>query len=105
MNPVNNIDISKLSQKETKDLVVALLGKIAAAYDTHEGMGRELFEAIARVKVTLTPEVVCLRQNPKTKKVEAYLTRRSLDDTAYPGQWHVPGSAIRPGEEIEDVFA
>ena len=100
----NNIDISKLSKEEIKNLTVLLLKKIAESYDPKKGMGVELFNAIAKLKVTMTPEAVCLRHNSQNDKIEIYLVLRSLTDTAYPGQWHLPGSAMRPGEEIDDVF-
>jgi len=100
----NNIDISKLSEQEIKNLAVLLLKKIAKRYDPKKGMGVELFNAIAKLKVTMTPEAVCLRHNSQNDKIEVYLILRSLADTAYPGQWHLPGSAMRPGEEIDDVF-
>lgn len=100
----NNIDISKLSSQEVKDLAVILLNKIALNYNPQKGLGTELFNAIARLKVTTTPEIVCFRKNVTTNALEVYLIERALSDTAYPGQWHIPGSALRPTEEIEDVF-
>ncbi len=100
----NNIDISKLSLQEVKDLTVVLLNKIALNYNPQKGLGTELFNAIARLKVTMTPEIVCFRKNVTTNILEVYLTSRALSDTAYPGQWHIPGSAMRSTEEIEDVF-
>ena len=51
----NNIDISKLSKEEIKNLTVLLLKKIAESYDPKKGMGVELFNAIAKLKVTMTP--------------------------------------------------
>ncbi len=95
------IDTTNLSQEEIKDLAVLLLSKVE---DPQKGIGKNLFNAIARLTVILTPEAACLRRNPQTNTVEVYLVRRAIDDTAYPGQWHIPGSAMRPGEEIEDVF-
>lgn len=71
---------------------------------TGTGLGRELFNAIARLTVVLTPEAACLRSDAKTGTVQIYLTQRAADDSAYPGQWHIPGSAMRSGEEIDDVF-
>ena len=100
----NNIDISKLSLQEVKDLVVVLLHKIALNYSSKKGLGTELFNAIACLKVTMTYEIVCFRKNTATNTLEVYLIKRDLSDTAYPGQWHIPGSAMRPTEEIEDVF-
>lgn len=98
------IDISGFSEDEVKSLAVFLLQKIAATYDPKKGMGRELFNAMVRLKVTITPEAACLRKDPESGNLQIYLIRRAPDDSAYPGQWHMPGSAIRPGEEIDDVF-
>lgn len=100
----NNIDISNLSLQEVKDFTVVLLNKIALNYNPQKGLGTELFNAIARLKITMTPEIVCFRKHVTTNALEVYLIRRALSDTAYPGQWHIPGSAMRPTEEIEDVF-
>ena len=100
----NNVDTSKLSEQGIKNFAVLLLKKIAESYDSKKGMGVELFNAIAKLKVTMTLEVVCVRRNAQNNKIEIYLIPRSLTDTAYPGQWHIPGSVMRPGEEIDDVF-
>ncbi len=89
--------------EKDKKLAAALLVKISKTYSHQEGMGRELFNAIAKLKVILTPEVVCLRNNQQGA-MEVYLIKRAEDDSAYPGQWHIPGSAMRFGEELEDVF-
>lgn len=94
-------EISKLSYEEIKNLAVLVLKRIA---QFKEELGTELFNALARLTVGVAVEAVCLRLNPKTKKVEIYLTRRSLNDSAYPGQWHCPGSIMRSGEEIDDIF-
>lgn len=67
--------------------------------------GTELFDALARVTVSVAVEAVCLRLNSSTRKVEVHMTQRSLTETAYPGEWHCPGSVMRPGEEIGDVFS
>lgn len=72
--------------------------------DPSKPYGTELFNALARVTVSVAIEAVCLRLNLSTKKVEVYLVQRSPDDTAYPGQWHCPGSVMRPGESFEDVL-
>ena len=31
------------------------------------------------------------------------LRQRAQDDTAYPGEWHAPGSVFRPGENEHEV--
>ena len=64
----------------------------------------ELFDALALLIISVAIEAVCLRVNPQTKKIEVLLTQRSLKNTAYPGEWHCPGSILRRGEDIKDVF-
>lgn len=72
--------------------------------DPTKPYGTELFDALARLTVSVAIEAVCLRLNPSTQKVEVYMTERSPTDTAFPGEWHCPGSVIRPKEDIKDVF-
>lgn len=72
--------------------------------DPTKPYGTELFDALARLTVSVAVEAVCLRLNPETDHVEVYMIQRSQDDTAYPGEWHCPGSVLRPTENINDVF-
>lgn len=65
-------------------------------------LGTPLFEAIMRLSVGVAVEAVLFRKNGD--KLEVYLTKRAADDSAYPGQWHCPGSFMRPGESYADVF-
>ncbi len=85
---------------ERSDLIRGLL-----EIDPTKPYGAELFDALARLTVNVAVEAVCLRLNPSTQKVEVYMTQRSPTDTAYPGEWHCPGSVMRPGEDINGVFA
>jgi len=84
-----------------KKLLIELLKEV----DPKKPYGTELFDALALLTVSVPIEAVCLRWNTASQKVEVYLAQRSPDDTAYPDKWHCPGSFIRPGEEIKDVFA
>ncbi|OGZ66112.1 MAG: hypothetical protein A3D34_02990 [Candidatus Staskawiczbacteria bacterium RIFCSPHIGHO2_02_FULL_33_16] len=81
--------------------LLEFLGKI----NTKKPYGTALFNALARVTISLTIDAVCLRLNIKSNKVEVYLTQRANNDTAYPGQWHCPNSIFRPSEDYKDVFA
>ncbi|TSC95185.1 MAG: hypothetical protein CEN87_197 [Parcubacteria group bacterium Licking1014_1] len=72
--------------------------------DSLQPYGTELFDALALVTVSVAVEAVCLRLNLLTQKVEVYMTQRSQSDSAYFGQWHCPGSVMRPRENIRDVF-
>ncbi len=82
------------------DQLFELLGQI----NPKKPYGTKLFDALARLTVSVAVEAVCLRLNPQTKKAEVYLTQRSMEETAYPGEWHCPGSVFRLGEEDKDVF-
>ncbi|MCX6718077.1 MAG: hypothetical protein NTY81_00535 [Candidatus Staskawiczbacteria bacterium] len=86
--------------------------------------GTALFDALAKVTVSVAVEAVCLQLKRKEivgvccetshglvqtddasyNIVEVYMTHRPPDDTAYPSEWHCPGSVLRSGEDIEDVF-
>lgn len=77
---------------------VAALGAI----DPQEPLGTELFEAIARVSVSVAIETVALRR--LLDGVEVYLTLRSPDET-YANLWHSPGSFLRSGETIAATLA
>ena len=80
--------------------------------DPKQPYGTSLFDALARLTVSVAIEAVCLRDGyhkdtgPGFTKAftEVHLVQRSLTDTAYPGQWHCPGSIMRPGESVEDVM-
>lgn len=88
--------------------------KMLYEIDPTQPYGTELFDALARLTVSVAVEAVCLRPEPlnltadpdgfQTRGVEVYLCRRSMTDTAYPGEWHCPGSVVRPGEEDASVF-
>lgn len=80
------------------------LFRLLREIDPKNPYGTELFDALARLTVSVAVEAVCLRLNFTTREVEVYLTQRSPNDTAYPGEWHCPGFVMRLGEDFEDVF-
>jgi ADP-ribose pyrophosphatase YjhB (NUDIX family) len=82
-----------------KKLAAWLLGWI----DSQKPYGAELFNALVRLSPPCAIEAVCLRRNAEGH-VEVHLVQRGLDESAYPGHWHVPGSVLRPGETFPDVF-
>lgn len=71
--------------------------------DLRGGKGTLLYNAIARVTVSVAIEAVIFRQDPESGEWEVFLTRRRPDE-AYPEQWHCPGSVKRPGESDADVL-
>lgn len=77
--------------------------KMLAEIDPLKPYGTTLFNALIRLGVTPGIEAVCLRLNDE-KAVQVYLTQRSMDETAYPGEWHCPGTVRRPHETIEMGF-
>jgi ADP-ribose pyrophosphatase YjhB (NUDIX family) len=89
-----------MQEQETQQLLNAL-DKI----DPTKPYGTILFNALARVTISIGVEAVCLRRGSATHEIEVYMTQRSHDDPAYPGEWHCPGSIMRPGEEFDDVFS
>lgn len=66
-------------------------------------LGTELFDAVSKHSVGNAFEAACLRRGA-TGQLQVYLRKRADDDTAYPGQWHLPGSFRRPGEKWDDVM-
>lgn len=54
----------------------------------------DLFIELARLTVLAGVEVVCLRQG--AVGVEVLLTQRVESDQFWAGQWHSPGSIVRP---------
>lgn len=72
--------------------------------DPKKPYGQALFNALARLTISVACEAVCLRFDKQTQRVQVYLTQRTLQETAYPGEWHCPGSFYRPRETEDDVF-
>lgn len=65
-------------------------------------LGSRLFEAIARLSVSVAFEAACLRHNKQTKTIEVFMMQRKPHES-FPGQWYVPGAVFRPGEQPKDV--
>lgn len=84
---------------EYRDALARLLERI----DPRKPYGTALFNALARLTWSMAFEAVALRVNSESGKLEVYLRRRAEDDTAYPGEWHAPGSVFRPGENERNV--
>lgn len=96
-NLVNALEADTSATEETKAGAVAALSLI----NPHKPYGTALFDALARLTITVTPELVILRATQDGSK-EVLLRQRGPDE-AYPNQWHAPGSAVRPGETIMRV--
>ena len=85
-----------------KSIVAEMLSRI----DPGLPFGTPLFNAIAKMSTSLAMEAVVLRRHMQDvnnpHRVEVYLRQRGVEE-AYPGQWHAPGSVMRPGESWRDV--
>ena len=87
--------------------LIRLLGEINPKHP----YGTEVFNALARLTVSVAIEAVCLRfcVNQISLRpyfmydVDVYLTLRAPHEE-YAGQWHCPGSFKRPGEQDNDVL-
>mgnify|MGYP001374638995 CR=1 FL=1 len=58
-------------------------------------LGTELFDAVLRKTVSCCVEAVVVNGE---YPIKVLLKRRADNDTTYPGQWHCPGTFLRPGE-------
>jgi ADP-ribose pyrophosphatase YjhB (NUDIX family) len=80
-----------------KKAVVELLSLVPA----NRPLGSKLFNALARLTITFAFEVAIVRQGKNGPEV--YVARRESNE-AYANQWHVPGTALRPGETFAQAI-
>lgn len=66
-------------------------------------LGNKLFGAVAKRSISLSFEAAALRRR-KDGRLYVYLRKRPDNDSAYPGQYHMPGSVKQPGEKWKDVL-
>ena len=75
------VDYRRLRQAMTQGL----------AFDDLNGESDwELYDALNRLRVTITVEAVCLRRSPDTGGVEVLLTRQPDDQPHHPERWRCP---------------
>jgi len=82
------------------DIVRKTAAHLLSFLNPKDPFGKDLFDAVARVTVTLTVEVIPWRIG-HGRRIEILLIRRKPDESD-PGVYHTPGTAIRCGEEIEE---
>jgi|GEM_PF-2057417 len=66
-------------------------------------LGTELFNALCRLTITFAFEMVIVREG-QGGVPEVYVAQRGPEE-AYPGMWHVPGTALRSQETFPDAIA
>lgn len=89
-----------ISQEELKMQAAEFLKRINPKEQPY---GKVFFESLARLVVNIGIEAVFIRSNPEAGNYEILLRKRDENET-YPGQWHVPGSLLRYGEDFDAVF-
>lgn len=84
---------------EERATLIELLGRV----DPGQPLGTELYNAVAKITISVAIEAITLRQGDKG--LEVFLTKRSPTDSAYPDMWHSPGTVLRSKEQYADCFA
>ncbi len=92
------VSVTKQASRLIREIAAVVLKVISA----EKPYGTALFDQLSRLVPQRFCECVLLRTNAEGK-MEVFLVRRLDNDTAYPGMYHCPGSAIRRGEQFEDV--
>ncbi len=94
---LKDVDVEDLGQ--TGRVVIA---KILNVVPDDEPLGQQLFDAITRlVGCSVAFEAGLTRM--KEGRVQVYLRQRPMTESAYPGEWHLPGTFFRKGEQPDDV--
>lgn len=70
-----------------------------------EPLGQPLFDAVTYLTGCSIAFEAGLTRYGDQGELEVYLLQRPLTESAYPGQWHLPGSFIRKGEQPIDTAA
>lgn len=81
-----------------RDIIARVLGVIP----DNKPFGSQLFDALTYLAGG-SPAFEAGLARVKDGKIEVYLRQRSMSESAYPGEWHLPGSFFRKGEQPIDV--
>lgn len=93
--------LTHVSDVEVMGLWRSFAAKVLNQVPAEEPLGTELFNAHLRLGTGDAFELGCVRRSPLTQAAEVYLIRRAYDDSAYPGEWHLPGTFQRRKENPE----
>lgn len=80
-----------------RDQLKSLVADLIALVPNDVPYGWKLFGALCRMLPIVDFEAVVIRKS-FGGVLEVYLTQRSPNEPAYPGEYHCPGSAVRNGE-------
>lgn len=93
--PADNPELTASPERASEQAVVEYLQSLELG-----AVSTKLFNELARIMVVSTIEMVPLRVSEEGK-TQVFLTPRPEDDV-WAGQWHVPGTALRASDHIED---
>lgn len=93
-------ETERIAYKDNKKVAVEALEKI----DPKKPLGTELFNAISRLSVGVPIEMVIVRRNLSTGKLEVLLSWRGEDAPTYHNIWHCAGTFLRPKESQEEAI-
>ncbi|MDO8566250.1 MAG: hypothetical protein Q7S04_03645 [Candidatus Moranbacteria bacterium] len=93
------LETNSATKDEVKAAAVAVLGLV----DPREPYGSALFNALARLTISVCVEMVILRKAADSSQ-EVLLRKRGADEV-YAHQWHAVGSSFRPGDPVAKTSA
>lgn len=79
-----------------------VIAQILNVVPDDEPFGQDLFDALTYL-VGYSPAFEAGLVRVNDEKFQVYLRQRALTESAYPGEWHLPGSFFRKGEQPIDV--
>lgn len=95
---IAGLEAKTATTDDVKSAAVAVLDLISPL----EPYGTALFEALARLTVSVCVEMVIFRKTTSSQEV---LLRKRGANEVYPNQWHVVGSSFRPGDSVAETIA
>lgn len=101
MKPLEVLDAVLAMNPDTVEYRL-LLAAMLERLDQTKPFGTQLYQAVARNSWNVYWESVAFRHNPTSGELEVFLIKRGADDPDWQGYWHVPGTALRPGDISDD---
>lgn len=95
--------LQRAAEQLTEEQAFAVLPTMLARVSNWSHVPHDVFEALMKARVAVALELVLIARDPDGGDAWVYLTRRPDDDPHYAGLLHVPGSILRPNEDLRDV--
>ncbi len=90
---MKDVDLTNLGREGR-----ALIAQVVNVVPDDEPFGQSLFDALTYV-AGCSPAFEGGLARKKDGRVQIYLRQRSMNESAYPGEWHLPGTFFRKGEQ------